>query len=115
MTDASEIWDLETKFWTGHAPFHDETVPSETVMAFGDPLGVNSGKAARQSLDQAPDWVGVEMSEQVVERPTDDVAVTGYLAEGDAGNGVKHKVYCTSTWVRREGNWIHVQHHQTPA
>ncbi len=114
MSDDTDIWSLEEQFWTGHAPFHDKTVPKDTIMVFGDPVGITSGGAARKALDEAPDWTGVKMTDQVLERPAEGVAVTGYLAEGDAGNGVLHKVYCTSTWVQRDGDWVQVQHQQTP-
>lgn len=112
MTD-DEIWNLERQFWTGHGPFHDRTVGAESVMCFGQPLGVLKGADARQALDDAPDWTGVEMTDRVLSRPTDDVAVTGYTAHGEAEH-VIHKVFCSSTWVRRDGDWHQVQHQQTP-
>lgn len=115
MTDDATIWEHEEKFWTGHAPFHDETVPKDTIMVFGNPLGICKGPEARHALDKAPDWTGVKMSEQAIVRPAENVAVTAYLAEGDAGNGVLHKVWCSSTWVARDGAWHQVQHQQTPA
>ncbi|WP_116082975.1 hypothetical protein [Tropicimonas sp. IMCC34011] len=117
MTDATDddIWDHERRFWTGHAAFHDKTVPADTIMVFGPPLGVTKGDEARKALDEAPDWSGVEMSEKSIARPAKNVAVTGYLAEGDAGNGAIHRVYCTSVWIARDDGWVQAQHQQTPA
>lgn len=115
MSDERAIWELEEQFWTGHRPFHERTVSPGTIMCFGKPVGVVKGETAQKALDDAPDWVGVEMSERAYSRPSEDVAVTGYLASGDGGNGVLHRAYCSSTWLRRGEDWTIIQHQQTPA
>ena len=107
-----ELWDLDRQFWLGRASFHDETVGDETIMCFGRPRGALRGSDARRALSKAPTWTDVEMTDRVLSRPAEDLAVTGYTAHGHAGD-VVHKVFCSSTWHRRDGTWRQVQHQQT--
>jgi Domain of unknown function (DUF4440) len=109
-----EAWRLEELFWTGGANRYRSKLDPNCVMAFPDPVGVMTGEAIIQSLQDAPRWSSVIMREQVIRHAGDDIIILGYHAEGRRDGGGSYRAYCTSTYRFDERGWKLVQHQQTP-
>lgn len=82
-------------------------------MAFPEPVGIMHGPAIAESLKGAPRWKSVEMTERASANPDGDMAVLAYRAEGTCHGASPYAAYCSSTYVRRNGDWRMVQHQQT--
>ena len=55
------------------------------------------------------------MSERKLQRPSADLMVLGYVAEGRREQTVSQQLVCSSTYRRDGGGWKLIQHQQTPA
>jgi hypothetical protein len=112
-TDEEEIWRAEERLWLEGAGAYRLLLDPACLMAFGG-FGVLRGAAAvTASLEGAPRWSAVTMTERAQARPAPDLAVLAYLAEGGRGSNPPHRALCTSTWRRAAGgDWRLVQHMQ---
>lgn len=113
--DEDGVWALEERFWHDGASTMEEYLDEEAVMVFAAPVGVIAGADIVTSMEGAPRWTEVRMTERVAGRPTPDLLVLAYRAEGWRGDADSYLAYCSTTW-RRDGNgWRLVQHQQTPS
>jgi hypothetical protein len=113
MTD-DDAWRMEERFWTGGEDHYHKALDPSCVMAFPAPAGIIAGPGIAQSLVGAPRWSSVAMAEPHVGRPSDDLLVLAYKAEGRRDGAASYRAYCTSTYRRDGDRWRLVQHQQTP-
>jgi hypothetical protein len=116
MDLASQLVELERRFWTGGAEFYRENLTESALMAFPEPLGLMGRESAIEAVAQAPRWEKVELEEARVLRFAPDVAALAYKAlawrEGKEG---PYSAVVSSTYVRGGGAWRLGFHQQTPA
>ena len=114
MTD-DDAWRIEESLWKGSPAAFADRVSSNCLMVFADPIGVISGTEAVEGINELERWVTVEMTGKQIARPSRDIAILAYRAEGRRDVAPTYRAYCTSTYHRSgDGRWLLVQHQQTP-
>lgn len=114
MTDPA-IWKLEEDLWTGGTARFREALDDACLMAFPAPVGILAGRQPiLDSLEGAPRWASVTMTERKIAQPADGIIVLAYRAEGHRESDAVYRVYCSSTYHRDADRWRLVQHQQTP-
>lgn len=113
MTD-EDAWRMEERFWTGGEGHYREALDPTCVMAFPAPAGIIEGSGIAQSLAGAPRWCSVAMAETYEGRPSKELLVLAYKAEGRRDGAPPYRAYCTSTYRKDGDRWRLIQHQQTP-
>ena len=113
MNETDLLWQLERGFWLRGVEHYRLAMDPACMMVF--PMGVLTGGAITAALQGTPRWASVEMAEQQVGRPSDDLAVLAYRATGQRAGEPPYEVWCSSTYRRDGPRWRLVQHQQTPA
>ena len=108
-----EIWQVERQLWLEGVEAYRAHMAESCIMVFG-PMGILQRAAILESREQAPRWTAVEMTEQQTAEPAPDCRVIAYRAEARRDDARPYLAYCSSTYVRRDGDWRLVQHQQTP-
>lgn len=109
-----DLWKVEEGFWTGGPEHYRAAMHPECVMVFQPPIGVLSGDLIIRTLEGGPRWASVTMRERHESRPADGAVVLAYLAEGARERSSPYRGYCSSTYMKSDGEWKLVQHQQTP-
>jgi uncharacterized protein YchJ len=111
-----ELWQLEEQFWLGGVDFYQRTLAPDALMVLPQPVGVLDRTATVSSIRSGARWQNINMHEKHHVQASADTAVLTYLAQADRGNAeTSYAAQCSSTYVRVNGRWLLVLHHQTPA
>jgi len=108
------VWIIEKRLWTEGASAWRESLDPLALMVLPEPAGIMRASAARASVEDAPRWAQVEMSERTLVRPTHDLIVIAYRARGRREDGSSYEALCGSTYRLADDRWRMVQHQQTP-
>lgn len=106
-----DLWRAEAAFWTDSAADAARRLDEAAIMVFG-PTGILQGEAIAASLQDAPRWDEVQMTERHMTE-TADLAILAYRARA-LRQGQVYEAVCSSTWLRRDAGWRLVSHQQTP-
>ncbi|CAM3025496.1 protein of unknown function [Paracoccus aminovorans] len=109
---ADELWREERDFWLAGAAETARKLDEACLMAFA-PAGILTRRRAVESLASAPRWQEVTMSDRA-SIETDELCVLAYRATARRAGAETYRALCTTTWIRRDGDWRIVQHQQTP-
>lgn len=109
---ADELWHEEREFWLAGAAEALRKLDEGCLMALA-PAGILTRRKVVETLSQGPRWQEVSMSERA-SIETDDLCVLAYRATARRAGADTYRALCTTTWVRRDGDWRIVQHQQTP-
>ena len=109
-----DVWKLEERLWLDGAQSYDRLLDEQCLMAFPSPVGLLQGDDIARSLEGAPRWTDVAMSQRKQCRPDLDTVTIGYRAKGRRSGSPVYAAYCTSTYRRRAGAWKLIQHQQSP-
>lgn len=113
---ATELWQLEEKFWLGSADFYAATLAPEALMVLPPPAGILQRAATIDSLRSGNRWRKVSFAHRHLVFPGSTVAALAYVAHADRGMpGTSYVAQCSSTYLCDQGRWLLVMHHQTPA
>lgn len=111
----STILDLERRFWAaaGDPDFYREWLADDGVMAFH--IGVLDKGAVVDAMSGVSEWASFTIDDPVLTRVSDDVVALTYTTEafGD-GDDEPYRAAITSVYVRRDGRWLLILHHQSP-
>ena len=114
MPKFPQLWEVEKQLWTGPAENYDRLMAQDCVMVFPLPAGILSRDAIIETVKMAPRWDDVEL-DSVSETQSNDTTITlAYVGRGLKGSDT-YEAYCSSTYIRVNGDWRIVQHQQTPA
>ena len=114
MTD-DEAWRIEERLWLEGVSVYEQLLDPQCLMAFAAPVGIMHGAAAiSRSLQGAPRWTRIVMSQRNVGRPDAETVVLGYQAAAERESSGEYRAYCTSTYRRRGQEHRLIQHQQTP-
>ena len=112
----------EKVFWTAwgnkdSGPTRKETVESFVQVVAG--VGMTEGREAAAKVIETHNCVmkSFEFSDANLRRPAPDVAILTYVATQDTscgGQKLPKKVFVSSTWVKRDGEWKGFQYQETP-
>jgi len=114
MDEDHALWDLELDLWLGGAEVYARTLDPGCLAALPGVGLLTGAPAILTSLEGAPRWDDVEITERQLGRPTEDVAVLAYRAEGRREGAEPYRALCTSTYRRDGARWRLFQHQQTP-
>lgn len=109
-----ELWDLERRFWLEGTAVYEAHLDPGCVMVFPG-IGIMESAEIIPSLEGAPRWDDVEMTERVTAQAGGEVVVLAYRAAGVREGAGPYHAFCTSTYRRDGGGWKLLQHQQTPA
>lgn len=114
MHETDPLWQIERDFWLLGASHFARTMADGCLMALPDPVGVLGGPQVLESLEGVPRWVTVELTDTHLSS-LGDVGVLAYrVAARREGQDKPYRALCSSTYVRANGQWLMVQHQQTP-
>jgi len=112
----------EKALWTAwgnkdSGPTRKETVESFVQVVAG--VGMTAGRDAAAKVIETHNCVmkSFEFSDANLRRPAPDVAILTYVATQDTscgGQKLPKKVFVSSTWVKRDGEWKGFQYQETP-
>ena len=109
---ADELWREEREFWLAGVAEAARKLDGSCLMAFR-PTGIMDRTAVIAALQSAPRWQEVTMAERA-SIETDEVCVLAYRATARRAGAETYRALCTTTWIRRAGDWRILQHQQTP-
>lgn len=111
-----ELWTEERDFWLAGAAEAARKLDDGCLMALAPPGGAPGILTRRKvvaSLSDAPRWQEVGFAERASIQ-TDEVCVLAYRATARRAGAETYRALCTTTWIRRDGDWRILQHQQTP-
>lgn len=108
-----EAWELERRFWTTGLEFYERHLDPGCLMAFPG-MGVMKSAEILASLQDAPRWTSVDLTERTIARPSEAILVLAYRATGHRNGSAPYHVVCTSTYHAAGNVWKLIQHQQTP-
>jgi len=110
---ADELWREEREFWLAGTAEAMRKLDGACLMALPG-AGIMDRAAAIAALQSAPRWQEVTMAERA-SIETDEVSVLAYHATARRAGAGTYRALCTTTWIRRAGDWRILQHQQSPA
>jgi hypothetical protein len=113
MTDG-EFWEAERQLWLGGVETFRRWMPTHSLMAFPEPVGVLTGTAVIENISPGPRWETIGFAEPELRRTGTIATVLAYRAEATRPGGLPYRAICTSTYVQDAGTWWLIQHQQTP-
>ncbi|MBJ3784169.1 DUF4440 domain-containing protein [Devosia sediminis] len=109
-----EVWNIERSLWLDGVDAYRARLADQCVMAFG-PMGILDREQVLQTIEQAPRWASVEISETRLTTPGDTIAIViAYKAEAMRDGGKPYRALCSSTYLVLDGELKLAQHQQTP-
>lgn len=112
----------EKALWTAwgnkdSGPTRKEVVESYVQVVAG--VGMTAGREAVAKAIETHNCVmkSFEFTDARIRRPAPDVAIVTYVATQDTscgGQKLPKKVFASSTWVKRDGEWMGFQYQETP-
>ncbi|KGJ06747.1 protein of unknown function [Paracoccus halophilus] len=109
---ADELWREEREFWLAGVAEAARRIDSACVMAFAQ-TGILDRAGVIAALQSAPRWQEVTMTARATVE-TDEVCLLAYHATARRPGAETYRALCTTTWIRRAGDWRILQHQQTP-
>jgi len=113
MTEETDLWDREERFWSGGADAARHMTAKGAVFVFPYPAGILQADALWQAPEVAQRWRSVVMSDRVI-RVKGDVALLAYQVSAEREGTPIHEALCSSVYVRDEDTWLRMSHQQTP-
>lgn len=111
---SNAIWELEERFWLGSPDFYASALAPEALMVLPQPAGILGRDETIDSISSGSRWRAVSFKERHCVFPAPETAVVAYVAHADRGPDTSYSARCSSTYVRDNGRWLLVLHHQTP-
>lgn len=109
---ADDLWREEREFWLSGAAEAARKLDDACLMALA-PQGILTRRRVVESLSSAPRWQEVTLADRA-SIETDEICVLAYHATARRAGAETYRALCTTTWIRRDGDWRIVQHQQTP-
>lgn len=106
------IWDEERTLWLGGAAEAARRLDDVCLLVLGQG-GVLTRDEAIAALADTPPWHEITLADRALVE-TDELCVLAYRATARRQGMPAHRAICTTTWLRRDGDWRIVQHHRTP-
>ncbi|MBD9529035.1 nuclear transport factor 2 family protein [Paracoccus sp. PAR01] len=109
---ADELWREERDFWLAGSAEAARKLDDGCLMVFA-PAGILTRRKVVENLGASPRWQEVTISDRA-SIETDELCVLAYRATARRAGAETYRALCTTTWIRRDGDWRIVQHQQTP-
>jgi hypothetical protein len=112
--DMDDLWQIERRLWLEGVEAYREHMSETCLMVFG-PMGIMRGEQILKTLEGAPRWAELRISDETTAAPSSDVRVLAYKADAERAGAEPYHAYCSSTYVKGGRGWQLVQHQQTAA
>ena len=109
---ADELWREEREFWLSGVAEVVRKLDASCLMVLGA-AGPLDRAAVVAALQTAPRWQELPVSDRS-NIEADEVVVLAYRATARRAGAETYRALCTSTWIRRHGDWRMLQHQQAP-
>lgn len=109
---ADELWREEREFWLGGVAETARKIDPACVMVFAN-TGILDRSGVIAALQSVPRWQEITMTDRATVE-TDEVCLLAYRATLRRARADAFRALCTTTWIRRAGDWRIIQHQQTP-
>ncbi|MTH79365.1 nuclear transport factor 2 family protein [Paracoccus aestuariivivens] len=110
---ADELWREERDFWLAGSAEAARKLDDGCLMVL-PAAGILTRRKVVESLSTTPRWQEVTLIDRA-SIETDEVCVLAYHATARRAGAETYRALCTTTWVRRDGDWRILQHQQTLA
>lgn len=112
-----DLLELEQQGWQAlssgrGAEFYDAFMTDEAVMAL--PFGVLERDDCVEAIRQADPWATFEIRDARVVPLNEDAAIVVYIAAAQREANPEYVALMSTTYVRRDGEWLIALHQQTP-
>lgn len=104
--------DEERDFWLAGAAEAARRLDDGCLMALA-PLGILTRRKIVEHLSACARWQEVGFAERA-SIETDEICVLAYRVTARRAGADTYRALCTTSWIRRDGDWRILQHQQTP-
>lgn len=112
---ANTLWQLEERFWLGSADFYSAALAPDALMVLPQPAGILDRASTIESIGSGNRWRKVSFQQQHLVSAGTEAAVLIYLARAERDtSGSSYLAQCSSTYIRDQGRWLLLAHHQAP-
>lgn len=108
----SDLWAIEEEFWTAGEAFYRQRLDAGAIMVLPS-YGVLDRDAVIDVVRLRPCSRRATLNDRLSFSPSQDVAVLAYTVHALKREGHRQSGRCKSTYLRIEGQWLQVMHHQT--
>lgn len=109
---ADELWQEERDLWLAGSAEAARKLDDGCLMILADGAILTRSRIVAR-LSQAARWQELVLTDRT-SIETDDICVLAYHATARRSGAEALRAACTTTWIRRDGDWRVIQHQQTP-
>jgi hypothetical protein len=114
MTAKDDLLALERGFWTGDAEFYRQHLDAVCVTAFTEMAGAFKKDEIAGMIKDSDRWRGLDIDVKAFLEPVPGLALLTYQVRATRKGGEPYAAVVSSGYVKRDGAWKMVLHHQTP-
>ena len=113
--DDDQAWSIELGLWKGDRSLHQRAIDPHALMALPSTPFICGASQAIEAVQATPAWSNVAFEDATIARPQSDLIVLAYTAHAQRRASECYVAHCTTTYRRNSaGEWLVVQHQQTP-
>ena len=109
-----ELMAIEEALWTGGRDDYTKRLDGDCLVAFTKTAGVSTREEVAAAVGEGDRWRDLKVEPEGLIQPTRDVALLTYRAAAVRGERERYHALVSSGYVRRDGAWKLMFHHQTP-
>ena len=111
----NQLWELEEQFWLGGTDFYTTHLTDDAVMLFAQPVGLLQRDEIIETINNAPRWIQVEMTNSLKTKVHDEVTILTYQADARRRSDEDpYRVQVISVYRRVDDRWLLAFHQQIP-
>jgi hypothetical protein len=114
MTAKDDLLALERGFWTGDAAFYRQNLDAVCVTAFTEMPGAFKKDEIAGMIKDSGRWRDLDIEVKAFLEPLPGLALLTYQVRATRKSGEPYAAVVSSGYVKRDGAWKMVLHHQTP-
>jgi hypothetical protein len=114
MTAKDDPLALERGFWTGNAEFYRQNLDAVCVTAFTEMAGAFKKDEVAGMIKDSDRWRDLDIDVKAFLEPVPGLALLTYQVRATRKSGEPYAAVVSSGYVKRDGAWKMVLHHQTP-
>lgn len=108
----SDLWAIEEQLWTAGEAFYRQRLDAGALMVLPS-YGVMDREAVLDVVRERPCSRRASLRDRLIFAPSQEVAVLAYTVHALKREGHHFNGRCKSTYLRIDGQWLLVMHHQT--
>ena len=113
MTEETDLWDREERFWSEGADAARRMTAKGAVFVLPYPAGILQADALWKAPEFAQRWRSVVMSDRVTTHQG-DIALLAYHVSAERKDQPIYEALCSSVYRKDDETWLRLTHQQTP-